>query len=132
MNRREFLSAGVAAAALLARTGLTHGGNAAKSSASSDGELLYNGIRLPAVWPPKGSNATLHLPSGTPYLKNPPAVVPIDVGRQLFVDDFLIEQNSLKREFHLPEYHPGGPVIRPDQPWESQGNFQGYRISNVR
>jgi hypothetical protein len=24
-----------------------------------------------------------------PYLENPPAVIPIDVGRQLFVDDFL-------------------------------------------
>ena len=32
-----------------------------------------------------------------PYLKSPPAVIPIDVGRQLFVDDFLIEQTTLTR-----------------------------------
>lgn len=46
---------------------------------------------------------------------------PIDVGRQLFVDDFLIESTSLVRTFHQPEYFPGNPVLRPDRPWESAG-----------
>jgi hypothetical protein len=42
------------------------------------------------------------------------------VGRQLFVDDFLIEQTTLQRTFHRPEYHPGNPVLKPDQAWESR------------
>ena len=37
-----------------------------------------------------------------PYLKDPPKVIPIDIGRQLFVDDFLIAKMAgLKRTFHL-------------------------------
>jgi hypothetical protein len=52
------------------------------------------------------------------YLTAPPTVIPIDVGRQLFVDDFLIGQTTLKRTFHRAEYHPACPVLKPDQPWE--------------
>lgn len=76
------------------------------------GELLSNGIRLPAVWPPK---ETAESP---PYLKSPPALIPIDVGRQLFVDDFLIAETSLQRTYHRAKYHEKTPVIRPDKPWE--------------
>ena len=57
-------------------------------------ETVYNGIRLPAPWPPKVESLTLE-PMSPPYLADPPAVIPIDVGRQLFVDDFLIEQTAL-------------------------------------
>lgn len=35
-----------------------------------------------------------------PYLENRPDVALIDVGRQLFVDDFLIEENWLEKRFH--------------------------------
>ena len=57
--------------------------------ADENGELLYNGIRLPPVWPPRAVDLSKEL--ATPqYLLSPPAVIPIDVGRQLFVDDFLI------------------------------------------
>ncbi len=85
-------------------------------------ETLYNGIVLPDVWPPrditydrfvKGEEAPV-----PPYLVSPPAVIPIDVGRQLFVDDFLIEASTLKRVFHQPEYYAGNPVVTPDRPWE--------------
>ena len=38
-----------------------------------------------------------------PYLKQPPKTIPIDVGRQLFVDDFLIESTDMKRVFHQAE-----------------------------
>ena len=38
------------------------------------GETLYNGIRLPAVWPPK-SGALPKDPEVPPYLKSPPAVI---------------------------------------------------------
>jgi hypothetical protein len=55
-----------------------------------------------------------------PYLDNPPDIIPIDVGRQLFVDDFLIEHTTLKRSYHVPQYHAENPILRPDKPWEQQ------------
>lgn len=45
-------------------------------------------------------------------------MVPIDLGRQLFVDDFLIAETTLTRSWHRPSYHPAGPVMRPETPWE--------------
>ena len=86
----------------------------------AEGQVLYNGIRLPAEWPPKlpppGDE-----PMPVPYLKDRPAVVPIDVGRQLFVDDFLIEKTDLVRTFHRPEHHAASPVVKVDTPAEKQG-----------
>lgn len=57
-------------------------------------------------------------PMAVPYLLKRPDVIPIDIGRQLLVDDFLIETTTLVRNFHQPKYHPQSPVVRPDQPWE--------------
>lgn len=84
------------------------------------GELLYNGIELDEEWPPNYGNLN-HEPMVVPYLQRPPEVVKIDVGRQLFVDDFLIEETTLKRTFHLPEYYKGNPIIKPDRNWENHG-----------
>ncbi len=84
------------------------------------GELLYNGIRLPHPWPPVRETIPED-PVIPPYLISPPEVIPIDVGRQLFVDDFLIESTSLKRTYHLPELYPHNPILKPDKPWESWG-----------
>jgi hypothetical protein len=87
------------------------------------GETLPNGIVLPDQWPPKRTLAELRAgePMALPYLKNPPAVIPIDVGRQLLVDDFLIEQATLlTRRFHQAQYYSGNPIVRPDQPWEKE------------
>jgi len=56
-----------------------------------------------------------------PYLEKPPGIIPIDLGRQLFVDDFLIETTTLERKFHLPEFHPANPVLTYDKPWELEG-----------
>ncbi|MEM7479265.1 MAG: hypothetical protein AAF483_30135, partial [Planctomycetota bacterium] len=81
------------------------------------GELLYNGIRLPAEWPPKNFNFGKNRPI-PPYLKNIPEVIPIDVGRQLLVDDFLIESTTLERTFHKPEKFPGNPILKPETPLE--------------
>jgi hypothetical protein len=80
-------------------------------------ETLYNGIRLPSPWPPKDHKLSLE-PMALPYLASPPEVIPIDVGRQLFVDDFLVAQTTLTRSYHLPEYYPQNPVLKPDKPWE--------------
>jgi len=80
-------------------------------------ETLYNGITLGSPWPPRFRHPDEH-PVTPPYLLSPPPVVPIDVGRQLFVDDFLIAETTLTRSWHRPSYHPACPVLRPEAPWE--------------
>jgi len=81
------------------------------------GEFLYNGIRLPRAWPPKVDFVTLE-PPPVPYLLHPPKLIYIDVGRQLFVDDFLIESTDLTREYHHPVKYEGNPVLKPETPLE--------------
>lgn len=87
------------------------------------GEVLYNGIALPDAWPPARTFDAIKAREvmAVPYLKSPPSVIPIDVGRQLFVDDFLIDSTTLKRVFHKPTMHEGNPVLKPEQPWELEG-----------
>lgn len=84
------------------------------------GEVLYNGIELPDQWPPGRSLEELRAgtPMRVPYLEQPPDVIPIDVGRQLFVDDFLVDQSTLERRFHKPTMYEGNPVMRPNKRWE--------------
>jgi len=81
-------------------------------------KTLYNGIVLPAEWPPRNVVLSTEPLPTPPYLLKAPAVIPIDVGRQLFVDHFLVEQTDLRRTFHAPEYYPLNPVIQADQPHE--------------
>ena len=103
LHRRDVLRLG-----LLTTAGLTASG--LPSWAADEGELLYNGIRLPAL----GRRNSRHIPTEpvTPaYLTAPPAVIPIDVGRQLFVDDFLVAQTTLTRTHHRPTYHAKNPVL---------------------
>src|SRR6185295_1743549 len=91
------------------------------SKAADSGETLYNGIALPREWPPRLADFPTSVekePVVPPYLVSPPNVIAIDVGRQLFVDDFLIAETTLKRTFHLAKYHPASPVLKPDKPWE--------------
>src|SRR5580704_1128633 len=85
--------------------------------AADDGELLYNGIRLPRAWPPRDEvKAESREPQPVPYLDARPAVIPIDVGRQLFVDDFLVEKTTLRRTFHHAEKYQGNPILKPETP----------------
>jgi hypothetical protein len=107
-NRRTFLQA-----AALGVTGTL------LSATSTEGEVLPNGIRLPSPWPPKRAHSLASMP--LPYLDKPPDVIPIDCGRQLFVDDFLIAQKTLTRTYHAAKYHAASPVLQPDQPWEKEG-----------
>jgi hypothetical protein len=79
--------------------------------------VLYNGITLGNPWPPRWQYPN-ERPVRPPYLTNPPDVIPVDVGRQLFVDDFLIEETSLVQTCHRAEYHPGNPILTPDREWE--------------
>ena len=77
------------------------------------GQTLYNGITLPSPWPPV--RALTQAYSVPPYLVSPPVVIPIDLGRQLLVDDFLIEQTTLARTPHRPVLLPA-PVLTPGGP----------------
>jgi len=94
------------------------------AGACAGAETLYNGIELPTLWPPADRVPTRE-PMDVPYLRDPPEIIPIDVGRQLFVDDFLIEKTDLKRTFHHAVYYAGNPVLSPDKEWEG-GESQGH------
>jgi len=91
---------------------------ATRASEPGQGEVLYNGIQLPEPWPPRLLELTPD-PTQPRYLVRPPPAILIDVGRQLLVDDFVIEQSSLRRTFHAARYSPENPVLKPDRPWES-------------
>jgi len=74
--------------------------------------LSNNGIVLPSTWPPPAvPNQTYTIPT---YLTSPPAIIPIDVGRQLFVDDFLIQQTTMARTPHQPVMNPANPIAVPN------------------
>lgn len=83
------------------------------------GETLYNGIALPDAWPPRPDGFARDEPATPPYLAVPPRVINIDTGRQLFVDDFLIERTTLKRTYHQPRWHEASPVLRAEHAWEN-------------
>ncbi len=85
-------------------------------SRARSGEVLYNGIELPNVWPPK--NEWSDKPMPVPWLEEKPKLIDISVGRQLFVDDFLIEGGNFEREFHYPEKYEGNPVLKAETPLE--------------
>ena len=112
LDRRAFLKA--------AGAGVLAGGWRAGALAAP--ETLYNGIRLTAPWPP-ARRGFQPAPVRAPYLVDRPDVVPIDIGRQLFVDDFLIEETSLERVFHRPNYHPANPILRPTTRWEKYDEY---------
>ena len=78
------------------------------------GETLYNGIVLPDVWPPLRTPTQAYSPA--PYLTAPPSVIPIDIGRQLLVDNFLIQSTTLQRSAHRPVLHAANPIIAPGGP----------------
>jgi hypothetical protein len=90
---------------------------AALTAVAPAGETLPNGIVLPDVWPPRTGHWNGE-PMPVPYLDAPPHVVTIEMGRQLFVDDFLIQSTNMTRIFHRPDYHPSSPVLKPETEWE--------------
>ena len=63
----------------------------------------------------------------------------ISVGRQLFVDDFLIESTTLQRRWHQARVLSSKPVLRADEPWEEGSNgrwtarpFGGWSLLDPR
>jgi hypothetical protein len=73
-------------------------------------------------WPPKATTLS-YRPMPVPYLSDIPDVVDLAPGRQLFVDDYLVQNTDLKRVFHHAKYHQAGPVIAPDRPWEGRNAY---------
>ena len=88
--------------------------------------LLDNGVSINEDWPPRYGLNQLGKSMTVPYLKEPIESIPINVGRQLFVDDFLIDTNTLVRNFHSPVAYENNPVIRPDRSWEYTEAGVGY------
>jgi hypothetical protein len=86
-------------------------------------EVLHNGIEFPRAGPAAASRPEDDLPMPVPYLLTPPAVIPIHLGRQLFVDDFLIASSTFRRTFHAPQKYPGNPVLKPETPLELQNGL---------
>lgn len=85
---------------------------------SAGAQTLHNGIKLPDVWPPRQQVPLERKEMPVPYLSDKPEVIPVNTGRQLFVDDFLIAESSLQRTFHNPDFYEGNPVLEPTEEWE--------------
>lgn len=85
------------------------------SQVRTTSETLYNGITLPSD-PRKRTDMKAYgaKPLPVPYLENLPKVIPVDLGRQLFVDDFLIEATTLRRTWHKAVKRDGNPVMKPE------------------
>lgn len=47
----------------------------------------------------------------------------INIGRQLFVDDYLISETSLRRTFHKPRIHEASPVLKPETVLEMNNGY---------
>lgn len=113
MERREFLKKTglLVAAAFMPKIAFPSSliTNPDESSAGT----LYNGIILPKVWPPKG-RVMSYDPMPVPYLENRPKIVPIDLGRQLFIDNFLIEETNLSQVSHNARKVDMNPVLKPE------------------
>ena len=91
--------------------------------------LLYNGIRLPEDWPPKDVDPMTDEVVTVPYLLSAeeggyrPEVIDITVGRQLFVDNFLIASTDLNTVYHTAEKYEGNPILSPATTDELRGDW---------
>ena len=81
---------------------------------SAQRKELYNGIVCPEQWPPRYEEPVRAGDMPVPYLEKKPVVIPVNVGRQLFVDDFLVMETNLQRITHTPNFYANNPVLEPD------------------
>lgn len=82
------------------------------------GQTLHNGIQLTTPWPPRYSEPEVAKEMPVPYLIHKPKVIPINTGRQLFVDSFLVARTNLQFRIHLPNFYNQNPILSADKPWE--------------
>ena len=66
----------------------------------------------PRRWPE--NTPVNYAPMPLPYLKDKPAVINIDCGRQLFVDDYLVENCNMERVAHQPQKAGINPTMKPE------------------
>ncbi len=96
-----------------------------KAQKIDEKRILVNGVEVSAEWPPHypGKIGRKSLP--VPYLEVPQKIIPVNVGRQLFVDNFLIDSTNLTPVYHTPVFIDKNPVLSPDRAWEynSSGLF---------
>lgn len=111
MNIIKFINAALVAILMVSYT------STVAQTSPSQAKVLSNGIQLPDVWPPQYDIWQERKSMEVPYLENPPTVIPINTGRQLFVDSFLIAETDLDRVYHRPVYREK-PVLEPTQEWE--------------
>lgn len=94
---------------------------------------LYNGIEIPNEWPPKDIDLYSGKIIRVPYLENSIELIDVTVGRQLFVDNFLIEKmDGLESVIHIPKKYDE-PLIVPETDGEKKFdmNFCGANSSGV-
>jgi hypothetical protein len=70
-------------------------------------------------------------PLPVPYLQNIPETVTLTPGRQLFVDDYLIDlpHTSMTRTYHRPAKYSGNPVFFPESAEETDPQFPPSAIT---
>ena len=83
-----------------------------------NGRTLHNGIVLPEQWPPSMIDDGVRCEMSLPYISNKPTVISVNLGRQLFVDDFLIAETDMERVSHKAMFYENNPVLAPDKEWE--------------
>ncbi len=88
------------------------------ATVSVSAQTLHNGIKLPEQWPPRYVIPAVRTEMPVPYLEKKPAVIPVNTGRQLFVDGFLICETDLIPVYHTPDFYADNPVLEPDKEWE--------------
>ncbi len=90
-----------------------------KREKNTEPPLSYNGIDNTGEFPPRNlSDTENYAPLPVPYLDTPPSVIDVSVGRQLFVDDFLIDRTDLVRHYHSARKYHGNPIFYPETPLE--------------
>lgn len=82
-------------------------------------KVLVNGVEVSENWPPRYNGKIERKMMAVPYLETHQKTIPINVGRQLFVDDYLIESTDLNSIQHYPVPGKSNPVLTPDKEWES-------------
>ena len=78
--------------------------------------------KLPRTFVDEKFHQSNHEPLLPEYLTDPPKVINIDLGRQLFVDDYLIQESSeLNRVYHQAVDLQNEPLLQMES-YESRSN----------
>ena len=73
---------------------------------------LYNSLTKPDVWPLKFEFDGTRMPMPINYIQQATEVLSIDVGRQLLVDECILEKSTLERAFRRLRKSDRNPILR--------------------